>query len=270
MSQKLDEYVAEPEKTAKAERAFSGASWSDADLETYLREHGVVIHHGPYAHNGGMQWDVDCPRISEHTKANGYNAAVYRDGAAVIGYKCFGERCADITWQRLREFLEPDRHSPECSGPGAKRLSAVTPRTELAPLRLVKATDVAKRAVEFMWDKRIVLHALNLNVGDEDAGKGLLDCWLAAELTTGRMLGRLASVAYITTEEDVETIVRPRLEAAGANLEMVRLLPMAQSASRIAYRISPANYRRRTSRWRSLTPSTPTSRPTTTSTTHRT
>ncbi len=92
-------------------------------------------------------------------------------------------------------------------------------------VRWKRAVEIGRRRPEFAWEHRLLLHDLNLAVGSEGAGKGILVARLATELTTGRLLGHPVSVAYGSVEENLE-MVRMRLEAAGADLERVMVLPM--------------------------------------------
>ncbi len=85
--------------------------------------------------------------------------------------------------------------------------------------------QIARHRAEFAWGHRIILHDLNLIVGDEGAGKGLVAVYLASALSTGELLGHPASAGYGSTEE-ATGIVRMRLEAARSDLSRVRILPM--------------------------------------------
>lgn len=83
-------------------------------------------------------------------------------------------------------------------------------------LRTVPASSFKAKRVRWLLPNFIPLHMLTVLVGEEGIGKGLWWCWLAAELTN-----RGQSVMVIATEDHWEFMVRPRLEAAGADLERV-------------------------------------------------
>jgi hypothetical protein len=85
----------------------------------------------------------------------------------------------------------------------------------------VSAADVQRERVEWCWPGRIPLRGVSLLVGDPGLGKSLLTCALAARVS------RAGGSALIATAEDsLPATVRPRLEAAGADLERVGFVEM--------------------------------------------
>lgn len=60
----------------------------------------------------------------------------------------------------------------------------------------------------------------NLVTGYEDMGKGLLECYCIAEITNGRWSSTPERVAIVSTEDSYEEDLKPRLVAAGANLDL--------------------------------------------------
>ncbi len=98
--------------------------------------------------------------------------------------------------------------------------------------RLWRATDL-KMAEQPRWlaKNRLQRGAINLVVGDEGIGKSLLWVWVAAGVTTGKPLPEFgvpardpSPVLLVATEDDWSTVVRPRLEVAGADLAMVQVI----------------------------------------------
>ena len=81
---------------------------------------------------------------------------------------------------------------------------------------------------EWAWADRIVLSALNLIVGVEGAGKGTLACWIFAKLTRGELPGNLyavpSTVGIIGDEDGFGDVWTPRLHAAGADLDRIKLI----------------------------------------------
>jgi hypothetical protein len=85
----------------------------------------------------------------------------------------------------------------------------------------VAAADVRREQVEWCWPGRIPLRGVSLVVGDPGLGKSLLTCALAARVS------HADGVALIATAEDsLAATVRPRLEAAGADLDRVAFVEM--------------------------------------------
>lgn len=86
-------------------------------------------------------------------------------------------------------------------------------------------SEIEESEIEFLWENRIPTKGMSAIVGDGGLGKSLLVVHLAALLTRGEVPGahhkQPAPVIYIQTEDDPESVVRSRLRAAGANLDLV-------------------------------------------------
>jgi hypothetical protein len=89
--------------------------------------------------------------------------------------------------------------------------------------------DVEPQPVRWLWPGRIALGKLTLICGDPGLGKSFLTLDLAARVTAGRGWpdGAAASTdgpgsaVLITAEDDLADTVRPRLDAAGADVSRV-------------------------------------------------
>jgi hypothetical protein len=94
----------------------------------------------------------------------------------------------------------------------------------------VAAADVEPRAIEWLWRPWIPLGRLTLLVGDPGAGKSTITCALAAAVSRGTPLpGDDAPVGprdvlMISAEDGIDDTIRPRLEAAEADLRRVHVL----------------------------------------------
>lgn len=85
----------------------------------------------------------------------------------------------------------------------------------------VSFADIEPEAVEWLWPGYVPLGMLTLLVGDPGLGKSLLTCELAAR--TSRVGG---SVLLASAEDSKGATVRPRLEAAGADLQRVHSISL--------------------------------------------
>lgn len=97
--------------------------------------------------------------------------------------------------------------------------------------KLRNAEDMAASAPpDWLCRDRIPRSAITMLIGDEGIGKSMFWVYLAAAITTGTALPEFGLsakpgggiVVLIITEDSWTTAVRPRLEAAGANLKNVR------------------------------------------------
>jgi AAA domain-containing protein len=98
--------------------------------------------------------------------------------------------------------------------------------------KLWSALDLAP-AEQPRWlaTNRLPRAAVSLLVGDEGIGKSLLWVLVVAHITTGKLLAGFGipardpgRVILASTEDNWSTVVRPRLEVAGADLSMIRVI----------------------------------------------
>ena len=91
-------------------------------------------------------------------------------------------------------------------------------------LTLEPVSAIDAEPVQWLWDDPPVAH-LSLAAGKPDIGKSQFAVWLAAEVSRGRLPGCFSGqpkgVLYVATEDSFKLTIRPRLEAAGADLDRV-------------------------------------------------
>jgi hypothetical protein len=83
---------------------------------------------------------------------------------------------------------------------------------------LTPAGDVAPKKVEWLWRERIPLGMITVVAGKPDQGKGLFSSHVAAEVSK-----KGGNVLYSAVEDDHGMMTRPRLQAAGADLDRILL-----------------------------------------------
>ena len=102
-------------------------------------------------------------------------------------------------------------------------MSEITRSIVADPLSMVKP----KRA-RFAWDRRVPLGAPTLFAGTGGIGKSTILAWVISGLSRGSLPGDLegtpVGVAIIAGEDDTETTLVPRLQAAEADMESVWIL----------------------------------------------
>lgn len=152
------------------------------------------------------------------------------------------QRVAAKTDEQARAELGGHTHDQPSAGkadgeaePGPERAKAETEGTS----RLWPAADL-KPAAQPSWlaKNRLQRAAINLLIGDEGIGKSLLWVWIAAAVTTGKALPEFgipardpSRVILVCTEDDWTTVVRPRLEVAGANLARIDVVCIESDGS---------------------------------------
>jgi hypothetical protein len=93
--------------------------------------------------------------------------------------------------------------------------------------------DVPPAKVRWLWDGRVPLRAITIVDGDPALGKSTVTIDIAARVSRGWRMppdggagdGIVpGGVLLLSAEDDAETTIRPRLDAAGANASRVQLL----------------------------------------------
>jgi putative DNA primase/helicase len=93
---------------------------------------------------------------------------------------------------------------------------------------LVCVGRVEPVAVNWLWSDRLARGKLTLLGGNPDLGKSMIAIDAAARLTTARHwpngpCAPLGSAIFICSEDDVADTIRPRAEAAGADLDLLHV-----------------------------------------------
>lgn len=115
-----------------------------------------------------------------------------------------------------------------------ERCKAAPPPGGEAKLESVLASEVEIRAIEWLWDKRFAVGKIGVIAGLPDEGKGQVMYYIAARITRGQTWpiaegrSRLGNVIILSAEEDFSDSLIPRLMAAGADLDRVRLVQMVR------------------------------------------
>lgn len=110
---------------------------------------------------------------------------------------------------------------------------------EGADLQLAPASSVNPRPVDWLWQDRIPLGMLTCLSGKQGLGKSTLGVDLAARVSRGWAMPEESSqpsrgprdVIFLSSEDSPESIILPRLKAAGADLSRVQLVPSGSTGS---------------------------------------
>ena len=85
------------------------------------------------------------------------------------------------------------------------------------------ASAVQSKTVQWLWPGWLPAGVLVVLDGDPGSGKSTLACDLAARLSRGEWAGRPVNSILVNGEDPPAEVTRPRLEAAGADLDRVAL-----------------------------------------------
>jgi hypothetical protein len=99
---------------------------------------------------------------------------------------------------------------------------------------LVLVADVDREPVRWLWPERIPLGKVTVLDGDPGTGKSTLTLTIAAKVTTASPFPdgarpEVGDVILLSAEDDIGDTIRPRLEAAGADLTRCWVLPDVQA-----------------------------------------
>jgi RecA-family ATPase len=110
----------------------------------------------------------------------------------------------------------------------AQRVGMDAPVDPVSRLVIRQASTLSARSTEWIWDQRIPIGNLTGLAGRQGTAKSIFTCELAARFTRGELPGdchgQPGNVVMVSYEDDPEATIRPRLEAAGADLERLFLI----------------------------------------------
>ena len=96
---------------------------------------------------------------------------------------------------------------------------------------LVRVADVRPEPLAWLWPGRIPLGKVTVLSGDPGLGKSLITLDIAARVSTGTpwpdspdIVNPAGSVVLLSAEDDIADTIRPRLDAAGADVNRIAVL----------------------------------------------
>ena len=103
----------------------------------------------------------------------------------------------------------------------------------LSPLTVVSTAGRTPLATSWLWRGFVPNGGLTFLTGDGGYGKSLLTCSIAAELSHGRLEGSLfgtpSRTLIVSAEDALDEVIVPRLIAAGADRDWVKVLHVDDS-----------------------------------------
>ena len=102
------------------------------------------------------------------------------------------------------------------------------PARNITRLTSTSYADIQPQEIDWLWSDRIAIGKLTLIVGDPGLGKSMVSVALASNVSTGspwpvdNSICPVGDVLMLSAEDDPGDTIRPRLDAAGADVNRVR------------------------------------------------
>lgn len=135
-------------------------------------------------------------------------------------------------WKEQRGFIEAYAADVDWLQPGQVTVKAQPTPDESGPV-LVNLADVQSEDIKWLWEGKLALGKLAGWAGAPGDGKSIASMDVAARITTGAAWpdkgnAVAGSVLLITAEDGLADTIRPRLDAAGADVSKVHHFAMVR------------------------------------------
>jgi putative DNA primase/helicase len=136
--------------------------------------------------------------------------------------------------EEIMEYLQRDRRNSTANHAVG---SQPTKQPLLSGAVLRRISEIPSQKISWLWPSRIPLGKLSYFAGDPGLGKSFVTLDIAARVTLGSQwpdgaasIGQRGSVIILSAEDDAADTIRPRLEAAGADLSKALILQAVRRA----------------------------------------
>jgi putative DNA primase/helicase len=210
-------------------------SWNARLYDHLVRLHrqgariDVALLRDSYQNNGGWTPD-DAARIVELFNDHPLAANIERHCRVVQRYAA--RRSIILTAGELLAQAH-DRHADPAlvATEAADLLKGIAePIREEGEVELLGMGGVEARPIRWLWPSRVACGKLTIVAGDPGLGKSLLSLDLAARVSAGLAwpdrsgAAERGGVVLLSAEDDPADTIRPRLDAAGADVSRINLL----------------------------------------------
>ncbi len=159
-----------------------------------------------------------------YSETNG-GAATDRDAELAKRAASIADALADTTVAERTRLLASAKMRAANNATDESMADAAAHDDEGYKAELVGFDTIEAKRTDWLWEGRIPRGMLSLLVGTEGLGKSAVTLALAAQLSLGKLAGDFkgeASTVALVTVDDPQRTMRPRLEAAGADLSRVQ------------------------------------------------
>ncbi len=220
--EQLQAFVADSASSKADQRERVTTSGASFDLEGFIDRH-LIVKRGPDAYEGGERWIIECPFDAAH---GGTSAAIIRLSSEAIVFRCQHNGCRGRAWSDVRGRYEPAyRNRPDAASNVQGRAARTTHDSRIG---FVRADAVKIKPINWFWRDRLPTGEFSLFEGDGGVGKSTVVLDLISRKTCGVTLPGgapcKAGNVLIVADEDSQTTLVARLQAAGADLSKVLIL----------------------------------------------
>ena len=112
-----------------------------------------------------------------------------------------------------------------------------TPTNGTSAVRIVRMSEVQPESVEWLWPGRIPIGKLTMIIGDPGLGKSTVSMDIAARVSRGTQWSDGApntpgNVILLTAEDGLSDTIRPRLDAANADVHRIMTLAITDAGEK--------------------------------------
>lgn len=129
--------------------------------------------------------------------------------------------------------LRSKGYGEAAQSPSKAEKQAVASPKRIGQILATPLSQIEPEPTDWLWQNRAATGAFNLLAGREGLGKSTVAYWMAAEVTHGRLeghyFGQPKSVIIAATEDSFPKTIVPRLLAAGANLDRIFRVDVAEN-----------------------------------------
>jgi len=192
-----------------------------ATLERALKQEGALEA------VGGRDELIRLADMAATREAAGLHAKAVREAAVT-------RRLRDFCLNTLRDTGRADFKPADVLGTIEGRIARLARGNGHASAVTVCLADVEPEPVRWLWPERIALGKPTILVGDPGVGKSFITLDLAARVSTGAAWpdgapgGEPGGVVILSAEDGLADTIRPRLDAAGADVQRIVALQAVQ------------------------------------------
>ena len=140
---------------------------------------------------------------------------------------CWAKRQTFLIGQRMLTASMNGAAAADIASEARESLKEISDAANRSGAIVVNMADVVAKPVNWLWPARIALGKLTLVSGDPGLGKSFLSLDIASRVSTGAKWpdcddhAPQGGAVILSAEDDLEDTIRPRLDAAGADVGQI-------------------------------------------------